>query len=78
MPETSDQELLRVKLVPLKSTWTCPKCQRQNIYTEGVVSRPQNICLNCGMKVQIGTDLRSLRDCIRALIPVEATLKDED
>lgn len=49
-----DAELLpQVKLIPVSSTWTCPTCRRQNAYAEGIL-HPQNICGQCGTKVQIG------------------------
>lgn len=44
----------RVKLIPMTSTWSCPKCNHQNVYREGVVSDPQNKCAVCGTKVIIG------------------------
>jgi hypothetical protein len=47
-------ELPQVKLIPLKTTWTCPRCGFQNIYTEGIVSDPQNECGNCAQQVTIG------------------------
>lgn len=46
--------LPRVKKVPVASTWSCPTCNRQNVYREGVVSDPQNKCGACGQQVIIG------------------------
>lgn len=63
----AEQELLRVKLVPLKSTWTCPSCNHQNVYTEGIVSSPQNTCLNCGTKVEIGAARSTTSDYRRGV-----------
>lgn len=50
----ASEGLERVKKVPLTSTWSCPTCNRQNIYREGVVSDPQNKCAACGTEVIVG------------------------
>lgn len=47
-------ELKRVKKVPMTSTWSCPSCNHQNVYREGIVSDPQNKCAVCGVEVIVG------------------------
>lgn len=56
MSEDKEQgvERVRVNLVPLTSTWTCPKCNYQNTHRQGIVSDPQNICGVCMTKVELG------------------------
>lgn len=44
----------RVKKVPMTSTWSCPDCNYQNVYREGIVSDPQNRCGACGKEVTVG------------------------
>lgn len=47
----------RVKLVPLTMSWTCPKCQQQNVVGAILIAEHQVVysyCSHCNTRVILG------------------------